>query len=82
MNVQMTRTGHQVVRVRDKRTGHQYTIGAESFDEAIHEESRSAAVDDNGQPVPPKHHVPLDEAKAIHGWPKSPADDSATEEDE
>ena len=57
MNIQTTRNGHQVARVRDKATGHHYTIRADGFDADKHAPLKSDAVDRNGYPLPPKFRV-------------------------
>ena len=57
MNIQTTRNGHQVARVRDKATGHHYTIRAAGFDADKHAPLKSDAVDANGYPLPPKYRV-------------------------
>lgn len=59
MSAQKTRNGDLVVRVRDKRTGHIYTIGASAIDPTIHEERDTPAVDREGRILPPKYSTPL-----------------------
>ena len=57
MNIQTTRNGHQVVRVRDKATGHHYTLRADGLDADKHAPLKSDAVDANGYPLPPKYRA-------------------------
>lgn len=59
MTAQQTRSGDLVVRVRDKRTGHVYTIADSAFDPEIHEERGTPAVDSEGRILPPKYNTPL-----------------------
>lgn len=59
----------EFLRVRVKDTKAHITIHAPMFDKAIHAELKSAAVDRNGDPLPPKY--PSTDA--------SPADDSEGE---
>ena len=54
MNLQTTRNGNPVARVRDQATGHHYTIRADGFDADKHAPLKSDAVDANGYPLPPK----------------------------
>ena len=77
MNIQTTRNGHQVARVRDKATGHHYTIRAHGFDADKHAPLKSDAVDANGYPLPPKFRV----AKATPATTQAPeATTEATKE--
>ena len=46
--------GVPVLRVRDKSTGHTYTIAAALFDSAKHTPTKSPAVDVYGTPLEPK----------------------------
>ena len=64
MNIQTTRNGHQVARVRDKATGRTYTIRAHGFDADKHEPLEFDAVDRNGYPLPPKFRVAKATTKA------------------
>ena len=57
MNTQTSRNGHELVRVRDKATGHHYSIPAASFDAERHAALKSDAVDANGYPLPPKYRI-------------------------
>ena len=52
-----SRSGIDMVRVRDKATGHHYTIRAASLNPEKHEPVKSPAVDRNGYPIPPKHRL-------------------------
>lgn len=42
-------------RVKDKSTGHKYTIVASAFDENAHQELKQDAVDNLGVPLPAEH---------------------------
>lgn len=44
------------VRVRDKDTGHEYSILRRSVDREAHELTQKKAVDDGGSPLPPVHN--------------------------
>lgn len=57
MNTQISRTGRELVRVRDKATGHHYSIPAAAFDTERHAPLKSDAVDVNGYPLPPKYRI-------------------------
>ena len=46
----------EYVRVRDKDTGHEYTIEKRSVDPAAHQVTQKKAVDDGGSPLPALHN--------------------------
>lgn len=50
-----------LVRVRDKITGHQYTIHESQFAADRHEETGGPAADANGVPTPPSYAPPVAE---------------------
>lgn len=43
------------LRVKDKSTGHKYTIIASSFDPEAHQELKQDAVNIAGDPLPPEY---------------------------
>ena len=45
------------VRVRDKDTGHEYSIMRRSVDREAHEITGKKATDDGGSPLPPVHNL-------------------------
>lgn len=59
MSAQRASNGDLVVRVRDKRTGHIYTIAATALDPEIYEQRDMPAVDREGRILPPKYSTPL-----------------------
>ena len=57
MNIQTSRTGRELVRVRDKATVHHITIPAAAYDAEKYAPLKSDAVDVNGYPLPPKFRI-------------------------
>lgn len=51
--VEVTRYGDRVVRVRDRSTGAEYTVGEEGWDPALYEPGVGRAVDGRGLPAAP-----------------------------
>lgn len=51
--VETTRYGDRVVRVRDRSTGAEYTVGAEGWDPALYEPGVGRAVNGQGLPAAP-----------------------------
>jgi hypothetical protein len=52
---QLDRNGVEWIRVRDKETGHHYSVSV--VDPDIHQELKQPALDANGSPLPPKPRV-------------------------
>lgn len=45
----------EYVRVKDKDTGHKYSVIASAVDENAHQVLKQPAVGDDGTPLPPEH---------------------------
>lgn len=47
----------EYIRVRDKATGHEYTVTAARFDDASHTRLDRPALDAHGEPAAPKYRT-------------------------
>lgn len=63
----------EYLRVKDKGTGHEYTIRAEHFHAAGHKRLDKDPLGLDGTPRPPKYRVALGEDPAPSAAPASPA---------
>ena len=57
------------VRVRDKDTGHEYSIMRRSVDRDAHELTQKKAVDDGGSPLPPVHNLAVGQPEPVQPDP-------------
>ena len=60
------------VRVRDKSTGHEYTIERRSVDREAHEVTQKRAVDDGGSILPPVHNPAVGQTENQPETPEDP----------
>lgn len=72
----------EFVRVRDKDTGHHYTVSRERFDQNpdLWQELKQPALGNDGLPRPPKYRVDLGESAAASAQmdaPTKPVDKKA-----
>ena len=62
------------VRVKDKETGHEFSLAARSVNADLHDVLDKPAVDANGRPLPAKPHINLPKAAVAEGpVPSTPA---------
>lgn len=52
----------EYVRIRDKQTGHQFSIPAHRFDADRHAKTGRDAVDERGEPLPVKYQTTVNQA--------------------
>ncbi len=73
----ITRSGTRMVRVRDKATGHAYSIAAVAVDPELHSVLKGAsAVGSDGRPLAPAYNKALKKASKPAAAKAAPAADS------
>ena len=68
----------EYLRVKDRDTGHEYSVVASAFNADAHERLEKPAVSCDGTPLPPKHNVPLGGLSNIKPTNATQADEPGT----